>query len=222
MSRVTQAILPVWKPIDWTSFDVVKKIKSKVKPVKVGHAGTLDPFAEGLLLICIGKATKKVEKLMSLKKEYIAKIKLGTETDTQDITGNVTDAIKPKIFSENQIKNVLNMFLGEIEQIPPMYSALKHKGQRLYSLARKGIEVERKPRKINIYDITLLDYGIDFIEFKVLCGRGTYVRTLGSDIAKKMNSCGHLVKLKRTKIGDFSEKQALKIESIEEWLSTAA
>ncbi len=215
------AILPVWKPSDWTSFDVVKKIRGQIKPTKVGHAGTLDPFAEGILLLCLGKSTKKVESLMSLEKEYIATIKLGEETDTQDYTGNIIKTSDIPKLSESKIISILSKFIGNIQQIPPMYSALKHNGQRLYSLARKGIEVERQPRNISIHDIELLSYSPDLINIRVRCGRGTYIRTLGVDIASALKTCGHLISLKRTKIGQYCEDNAIKIDGFKEWLSTA-
>ena len=172
------AIIPIWKPVDWTSFDVVKKIRSQIKPAKVGHAGTLDPFAEGVLMICAGKYTKKVELFMDKEKEYIAKIQLGVETDTLDLTGNITKtAIIPDL-STKDITDIIKLFIGEIKQEPPMYSALKVNGQPLYKLARKGINIPRKKRIITIHDIQLIDFLKDIITLKVICGRGTYIRSL--------------------------------------------
>ncbi|MBC8214257.1 MAG: tRNA pseudouridine(55) synthase TruB [Candidatus Marinimicrobia bacterium] len=216
-------IVPFWKPVGLTSFDVVRRVKSKVKPSKVGHAGTLDPFAEGILILCIGKMTRKVESLMDLKKEYIATIKLGETTDTLDTEGKITETSDIPKLSRNEIESILSSFIGEIEQIPPMYSALKKDGVPLYKLARKGIVVERKPRLINIYEIELLsETNEDSISIRVVCGRGTYIRTLADDIAKKIGTVGYLTSLTRTKIGNYCENNAIKLEDIPRWLSSVA
>ena len=148
MNKLDDCIVSIWKDPDWTSNDIIRYIKPLISPLKVGHAGTLDPFAEGILLVCIGKMTKQVSELMELKKEYYLKIEFGKRTDTLDSTGNVNAIKKYKHFNDKDIISVFNNFLGEIDQIPPMFSALKHKGQRLYNLARKGVIVERKPRKV--------------------------------------------------------------------------
>ena len=213
------AILNVWKPIGWTSFDVVKKIKGYVNPSKVGHAGTLDPFAEGVLIVCIGKMTKRVESLMDHKKEYIATIQLGSETDTLDIEGKVIKVAKTPSLFEKKIINVLNTFLGESNQIPPMYSALKVNGERLYKLARQGKVIERQPRMITISEIELLEYDKDSIKIRVQCSRGTYIRVLASDIANTMNTVGFLKSLVRTQVGEFKQKDSISVEDISEWLS---
>ena len=213
-------IIPVWKPLDWTSFDVVKKIKNQIKPSKVGHAGSLDPFAEGVLMICTGKRTKDVESFMDKEKEYVASIRLGLQTDTLDKTGIVINEAKIPPLSENKIKKVLSEFIGEIEQIPPMYSALKVKGVPLYKYARKGIVVDRKIRSAKIYAISLISFTNNTIKIKVLCGRGTYIRTLGEDIAKKLKTLGHLIELKRIRIGEYNEERCIKLNKIAEWLSS--
>jgi len=215
-------IVPFWKPTDWTSFDVVKKVKNQIRPNKVGHSGTLDPFAEGVLVLCIGKKTKESEKLMALNKEYIATIQLGTETDSLDITGKVINELPVPEFSREKIKSILNGFIGESYQIPPMFSALKKNGIRLYKLARKGIEVEREPRKIFIYNIELINFNKNQITIKVECGKGTYIRTLAKDIAEKLDTCGYLSQLSRTKVGDYTESDSIQIENLNEWLSTIA
>ena len=213
------AIIPVWKPIDWTSFDVVKKIRGQIKPAKVGHAGSLDPFAEGVLMLCAGKFTKKVESLMDKEKEYIAKIYLGIETDTLDLTGNIVKTANIPDLSKEQIKSVLKIFIGDIKQEPPMFSALKVNGQPLYKSARKGINIPRKERIISIYDIELIDYSQDNLTLKVTCGRGTYIRSLAKDIANKLNTVGHLVALKRTRIGAYDKKNCIDIEDFSKWIS---
>ena len=152
------AIIPVWKPVDWTSFDVVKKIRGQIKPAKVGHAGTLDPFAEGVLMLCTGKYTKLVETFMDKEKEYLAEIKFGVETETLDPTGKIVKTADVPILTQKVINDVLNRYIGEIRQEPPMFSALKVNGKPLYKYARKGIVIPREKRKVNIYHITLIQY----------------------------------------------------------------
>jgi tRNA pseudouridine55 synthase len=215
-------IVNVWKPIGWTSFDVVKKIKGIVKPSKVGHAGTLDPFAEGVLVICIGRMTKKVESLMDHEKEYIATIQLGSETDTLDTEGKVVKRAKVIPLSNKKIESILNTFLGESKQIPPMYSALKVNGKRLYELAREGKVIERKPRNIIIEEIELLENNKNSLKIRVKCGRGTYIRVLGSDIASAMNTVGFLKSLVRTQVGEFRQEDSIAVENVAEWLSVTA
>ena len=213
-------IINVWKPIGWTSFDVVKKIKSYVRPSKVGHAGTLDPFAEGVLLICIGKKTKQVEMLMNNFKEYFGTIKLGEETDTLDCEGTVVKKSAINKLSESKILKILNTYIGDIEQIPPMYSALKVNGKRLYEYARKGQMIKRNPRVIRIYELELINFTNDTIDIRVKCGRGTYIRVLASDIARSLNTVGYLKSLVRSRIGDYNGDDSVYINDIDKWLST--
>jgi tRNA pseudouridine55 synthase len=215
-------ILNVWKPIGWTSFDVVKKIKGFVRPSKVGHAGSLDPFAEGVLVICIGRMTKKVESLMDHEKEYIATIQLGSETDTLDTEGKVIKVAKITPLSARKIIDILNTFLGETSQVPPMYSALKVNGKRLYELAREGKVIERQSRKITISEIELLERNKDSLKIRVKCGRGTYIRVLASDIANNMNTVGFLKSLVRTQVGEFKQEDSMSVENVVEWLSATA
>lgn len=213
------AIIPIWKPVSWTSFDVVKKIRSQIKPAKVGHTGTLDPFAEGILVLCTGKSTKLVEEMMDKKKEYEARIKLGQETDTLDPTGNLINTAPVPKLNKVGINAVLKNFVGKIRQVPPMFSALKINGTPLYKLARKGIEVEREPREITIDDIKLLNFTKDELLIHVKCGRGTYIRTLAKDIAQKLGTVGHLLSLKRTRVGDYYQIDCITIEEFPEWKS---
>lgn len=215
-------IINVWKPIGWTSFDVVKKIRGFVKPSKVGHAGTLDPFAEGVLVICIGKMTKKVEALMDHEKEYIATIQLGSKTDTLDIEGKVVKEAEIIPIPNKEIQAILNTFLGKTNQIPPMYSALKINGKRLYKLAREGKVIERQPREITINEIELLENKKDSLKIRVKCGRGTYIRVLASDIADAMNTVGFLKSLIRTQVGEFKQEDSISVENVAEWLSATA
>ncbi|MBC8257189.1 MAG: tRNA pseudouridine(55) synthase TruB [Candidatus Marinimicrobia bacterium] len=221
-TKMIDAIIPVWKPVDWTSFDVVKKIRAQIKPAKVGHTGTLDPFAEGILVLCTGKNTKRVEEFMDKEKEYIAKIQLGVETETLDSTGKIEKSANIPRLSEELIKGVLNRFIGDILQEPPMYSALKVNGQPLYKYARKGIDVKREKRIVNINDITLIQFTQDSITIKVACGRGTYIRSLAKDIATELNTVGHLVKLVRTRIGEFDENNCIEVKDFPKWLSARA
>ena len=213
------AIIPIWKPVDWTSFDVVKKIRNQINPTKVGHAGTLDPFAEGVLLICTGQMTKAVESFMDQEKEYIADIRLGEETDTLDNTGKIVKTLKVPEFNKETILNILNAFIGIIKQEPPMFSALKVNGKRLYKSARKGVIIPRKKRDVKIYDIKLISFNRNTITLKVICGRGTYIRSLAKDLAEKMKTVGHLVSLKRTRIGEYKEKHCIEINKFPEWIS---
>ena len=212
-------VIPMWKPLEWTSFDVVKTIRNQIKPAKVGHAGTLDPFAEGILILCTGKKTKTIESFMNKEKEYIGTIALGSETDTLDVTGKVIKRAQIPKLKEHSILDVLSDYTGDILQRSPMYSALKYKGQRLYKLARKGITVPISKRMVSIYDIQLLDFTIDSIQIKVQCGRGTYIRSLARDIALSLGTVGHLKCLKRTRIGDIDENICVTIKKFPEWLS---
>ncbi len=215
-------VIPIWKPVNWTSFDVVKKIRSQIKPVKVGHAGTLDPFSEGVLMICTGNKTKSIESFMDQQKEYIAEIILGSETDSLDITGKIVKRAHIPNINGHIIQNVLSDFIGEIMQEPPMYSALKYNGQPLYKLARKGIVIHRKKRLVKIYDIKLNDFTVNSIKIKVICGRGTYIRSLGRDIALGLNTVGYLKSLIRTRIGDIDKNLCISINDFPAWLSARA
>lgn len=207
-------ILVVNKPKDFTSRDVVNKLTHIFHTKKIGHTGTLDPIATGVLACCIDEDTKLVEILTSDQKEYIATMKLGIETDTLDITGNT---INTKEFNVNKelIINTLNSFLGETMQEVPLYSAIKINGKKLYEYAREGIEVELPKHKINIYEIELLDYNNDLIKFRVLVSKGTYIRSLIRDIAHKLNTVGTMTDLIRTKQGDFRIEDSYTLEEIE-------
>ncbi len=222
LTQSIDLVVPFWKPVEWSSFDVVKKVRNQVKPNKVGHSGTLDPFAEGVLVLCIGGKTKESGKIMALRKEYVGTIQLGIKTDTLDSTGAIIDESNVPLLNINNVRAVLNTFIGDGFQVPPMYSAIKRNGIPLYKLARKGITVKRDPRAIKIYDIELLNLEDNKIMFRVECGKGTYIRTLAEDIAKKLNTCGHLIQLSRTKVGNFSKTDSIQIENINEWISTIA
>lgn len=224
-------IIPINKPYEWTSFDVVKKVKNQIvkklrqtldirfKNFKVGHAGTLDPLAEGLVLICTGKATKKVNQLMADEKEYIATIELGKTTPSYDLETDYDNTFPTDHINEDLVNNILNFFIGEQDQVPPVYSAKNINGKRAYEYARKGEEVELKANKITIYEVELLNYQMPLITIKIVCSKGTYIRSLAYDIGKKLNSGGHLVKLIRTRIGSYKLDSSLTIEELENILS---
>jgi len=204
------------KPVDWTSFDVVKKIRKITRIKRVGHAGTLDPFATGVLLICMGKATKNVPALMNLPKEYEAIVKLGQTTDTLDLTGKIIEEKPVPRFEEQQINEIFKQFTGTIRQKIPAYSAAKIGGRRSYALARKGEVIPDRFKTITIYRFELLDLQASEIHFVVECGQGTYIRTLGHDIAVKLGTTGHLTHLIRRRVGDFRIEQSLSLSLFEE------
>jgi tRNA pseudouridine55 synthase len=209
-------VLNINKPIGWTSFDVVKKIRFITKEKKVGHGGTLDPFANGVLIVATGRDTKQLTEITGTDKSYIATIRLGEITNTLDTEGFVTEKKNIPSFNDDKILKVLNTFLGETKQIPPMFSAKKIKGKKLYELARKNIEVERMPVLINIKKISLLSFNAKKITFSVTSSKGTYIRVLGKDIAEKLGTLGYLTSLKRTKVGSFSVADSTSIEEFEE------
>ena len=209
------------KPIGWTSFDVVKKIRNITKLKKVGHGGTLDPFADGVLIIGVGKGTKLLTDIVNEKKSYNATLLLGEETDSLDNEGEIVKRKSVPKLNEDLVIKILNSFLGRYIQKPPMFSAKKVNGVRLYKLARKKIEVERDDQNCAIYDISLRGIENNIIEFAVTCSKGTYIRVLGSDIAKKIGTVGYLTKLTRTSIGKHSLSRSLTIKNFESrWKST--
>jgi len=207
-------IIALNKPKDITSQDAVTKVKKILKIKKAGHTGTLDPMATGLLLVCINRATRLASYFSNLAKEYRAVMKLGETTDTQDAYGKII-AKNDKIEIGNTIiEECLKSFKGRIFQQPPMYSALKHEGQPLYKLARKGIEVDRELREVSIYEIDLLNINSPYVTFRVACSKGTYIRTLCDDIGKKLGVGAHLFELERTAIGPFRIATSLTIEEL--------
>lgn len=210
-------ILLIDKPVGITSHDVVDYIRKRYMIKKVGHGGTLDPLASGLLIIMLGKATKLSQRIISLDKEYIAEMVLGFSTTTGDLAGEVIEKAKDDGYlklTKYQIEKVFQKFVGEIEQIPPMYSAVKYKGVRLYKLARKGIEIPRQPRKVKIYNLTIEDIDLPRIRFKIRCSRGLYIRQLCIDIGKELGYPAHLSQMVRTAIGKFNLDSAHKLDKI--------
>lgn len=209
-------ILIINKPAGITSHDVVDIIRRRFNIRRVGHAGTLDPMATGVLVILIGKATKTSIAFMQDDKEYVATLFLGKRTDTQDSSGRVIEERPIDGLYIDSIKRTFNSFLGEIEQIPPMVSAKKYKGKKLYQLARKGKSVPRGSRKIKIHEIELLDCNLPEVAFRVRCSKGTYIRTLCEDIGKALGYPAHMSGLVRTMSGRFSLEQALNLDTVNE------
>lgn len=207
-------IINVYKEKGFTSFDVVAKLRGILKQKKIGHTGTLDPDAVGVLPVCLGSATKLCDMLTDKKKEYIAEFVLGKETDTQDISGQVLKE-QEVICTEDEVKAIIQSFVGDYEQLPPMYSAIKVDGKRLYELARQGKEVERKTRPVTFYEIEILKLELPYISIRVLCSKGTYIRTLCHDIGQKLGCGGAMTSLERTRSGQFIKDNAYTLAEIE-------
>lgn len=212
-------VLPIDKPYGWTSADVVRKLKWALKGIghkniKIGHAGTLDPLATGILLICIGNATKSAQQLQDRPKEYIAEIELGATTPSYDLEKEIDNHYPYKHITEEMVKEVLKGFVGEQQQIPPIFSAKSIDGKRAYTYARNGEEVEMKPSTIEIYNISAESFDFPKITIKVMCSKGTYIRSLARDIAERLNSGGHLTALKRTQNGDYTLSDILQLDDV--------
>jgi len=206
------------KPLNWTSFDLVSKIRIKIsrslgiKKIKVGHAGTLDPLATGVMIICTGRATKKIEELQCKNKEYIATLSLGATTPSFDLETAIDETYETEHITKDMIINVLQQFTGNIEQIPPVFSACKIEGERAYKLARKGMEVDLKPKSLIIDEIEFLSFSDDKLTLRIVCSKGTYIRALARDIGYALNSGAHLIALKRTRIGDITLDKCITID----------
>ncbi len=211
-------IINVYKEKGFTSFDVVAKMRGMFHQKKIGHTGTLDPDAEGVLPVCLGKATKVCDLLTDKDKEYKAVLLLGIETDTQDVSGEVLNEADVMV-SEEEVKEAIRSFIGGYEQVPPMYSALKVNGQKLCDLARKGITVERKSRPVTIHGIEIIDIRLPEVEMIVSCSKGTYIRTLCDDIGKKLGCFGCMKSLLRTKVDRFTLENAYKLSELEMFLT---
>ena len=203
------------KPKNISSQQAVSNVKRLFAARKAGHAGTLDPMATGVLIVCLNEATKITRFLSNLDKEYIACLKLGERTDTYDATGRTVEKTKCPSFNRSDIQAILNIFIGRIKQIPPMYSAIKLGGQPLYKLARKGIHVTRPERTINIYEIDLVRLNLPYIDLKISCSKGTYIRTLCDDIGKTLCVGAHMVSLERLKVGTFSIEDSASMEDLD-------
>ena len=214
-SNMINGIINVYKEKGYTSFDVVAKMRGIFHQKKIGHTGTLDPDAEGVLPVCLGKATKVCDLLTDKDKEYKAVLLLGQETDTQDVSGEVLNQAEVTV-SEAEVTDVIMSFIGSYEQVPPMYSALKVNGQKLCDLARKGITVERKARTVQIHDIKVLSVNLPEVEMMVSCSKGTYIRTLCDDIGKKLGCFGCMKSLLRTRVDRFVVEEAYTLSELEE------
>lgn len=207
-------VISINKPEGYTSQDAVSKTKKILRVKKAGHTGTLDPMATGLLLVCVNRATRLASYFSNLDKEYLAVMKLGETTDTQDATGKVISECDVDKVDRASLMDVLRTFEGKILQQPPMFSALKHRGKPLYRLARQGIEIERKTREVTIYFIKPVDIQLPFVSFRTACSKGTYIRTLCDDIGKKLGVGAHLHKLERTRIGPFKNEDSLSFDEL--------
>ena len=213
-------IFNINKPIGWTSFDIVKKVKRITRHKKVGHGGTLDPFASGVLIIGTENDTKNLSEIVKSNKSYQAELLLGAKTNTLDPEGEIIDEKPIPKLNENILLETLKTFEGVQKQMPPMFSAKKHKGVRLYKLARKNIVIDRSKINVEIDDISLVKFSEDRIIFNVSCSKGTYIRVLGSDIAEKLGTVGYLINLIRTRVGDHFIKNSKSIENFEKsWKS---
>jgi tRNA pseudouridine55 synthase len=212
------------KPYKWTSFDLVNKVKFKVKhklrvkKIKVGHAGTLDPLATGLMIVCVGKYTKQIESYQSQVKEYIATLELGATTPSFDLETEIDQTYPTEHINRELIDEVLKGFIGEIKQRPPDYSAVKVNGKRAYEYARKGQEVEIKEKTLAIDEIEVLEYDQNILKLRIVCSKGTYIRALARDIGQALQSGAHLTALERTQIGEFKINDAIEIEDFIKFL----
>lgn len=227
MDFIGGEILYINKPLTWTSFQLVRVIRAKirqrlkVKKLKVGHAGTLDPLATGVMILCTGKKTKQIEELQALTKEYVAEIQLGATTPSYDLETEI-DALYPvEHITEAMVREVLSQFIGTIEQVPPVYSAVKVDGKRAYQYARKNEEIELKPKLLVIDNVELIACDLPRITIRVTCSKGTYIRALARDIGEVLNSGAHLVGLTRTRIGEVTLDQCLEMDEMDHFLDKA-
>ena len=207
-------VLLIDKPLHWTSFDAVRKIRNSLKIKKVGHAGTLDPLASGLLIICTGKFTKKINEYMAQAKEYTGTFTLGATTPTYDSESNPENFKEIGAITSAEIEAATKQFIGEIQQFPPIYSAIKKDGEALYELARRGEAVDLKARTIHIYEFEITEIALPIVHFRVLCGTGTYIRSLANDMGEVLGCGAYLSALRRTKIGEHHVDNALTMEGI--------
>ena len=213
--RDVHGVVLLDKPAGYSSNQAVQKVRWLFQARKAGHTGSLDPFATGMLPICLGEASKTAAFMLDASKTYVARALLGQATTTGDIEGEVSETAPLPTLTGDEVRQVLSRFLGRIEQTPPMYSALKHEGQPLYRLARAGREVPRQPREVIIHELELLEWKAPLLEFRTRCSKGTYVRTLAEDIARAMGSCAHLRALRRLAVEPFQEAGMITLEALE-------
>ena len=209
-------VLLIDKPLHWTSFDAVRKIRNLIKIKKVGHAGTLDPLATGLLIVCTGKFTKKINEYMAQEKEYTGTITLGAATPTYDLESEPQNFKSYEHITEKDLQEAAKHFTGNIFQTPPIHSAIKQQGRRVYALARKGLEVKIEPRPVTISEFSITKAELPVVHFKVVCSTGTYIRSLANDFGAQLGCGGYLSSLCRTRIGNFLLQDAITIEQLEE------
>jgi tRNA pseudouridine55 synthase len=216
MEPVPERLLLIDKPLGWTSFDVVNKLRYKLKIKKIGHAGTLDPLATGLLIICTGKMTKRIDEFQAQEKEYTGKFVLGQTTPSYDLETEVSEKQDISFISDLSVNEAAKKFIGSIQQVPPMHSAIRINGKRAYALARKGRDPELKPREVFIreFEITQIDKPV--VGFRVVCSKGTYIRSLARDFGEALGTVAYLSELCRTRIGEFKLADALSIEQVPE------
>lgn len=213
-------VILIDKPVNWTSFNVVSRIRRLTKVKKVGHAGTLDPLATGLLIVCTGKKTKEISEYQAQRKKYTGIITLGKSSPSMDLATEITETDLPDNLNEEKILLVRNKFLGNIEQVPPMFSALKHNGKALYKFARAGKEVKREPRQVEIYSFDIKKIELPEIHFEISCSKGTYIRVIADDFGKEIGCGGVLSLLRRTEIGNFNVDDAFDLEEFTEMFDT--
>ncbi|MDD4516723.1 tRNA pseudouridine(55) synthase TruB [Massilibacteroides sp.] len=224
MDFIAGEVLFFNKPLTWTSFDLVNKFryklsrKLKVKKIKVGHAGTLDPLATGVMIVCTGKATKRIDEFQYQTKEYVATIKLGETTPSFDLETEVDRQYPTDHITRELLDDVLPSFVGTIEQVPPIYSACKIEGKRAYEFAREGKEVELKSKTLVIDELEILSFDLPIVKIRIVCSKGTYIRALARDIGVALNSGGHLVALERTRIGEVMLDKCMSPEDIDTFL----
>lgn len=218
LSYADGKVIFINKPLHWTSFDVVRKLRSLVQIKKIGHAGTLDPLATGLLIVCTGKFTKKINEYMAQEKEYTGSITLGAVTPTYDLESLPEQPKAYSFVTDEMLHSATEKFTGDIQQLPPMFSAIKKDGVALYELARRGEEVELKPRNINIRSFEITNVELPVIHFKVVCSTGTYIRSLANDYGAALGCGGYLSSLCRTRIGEFKIEDSLSMEDFEKTL----
>ncbi|MGF7137783.1 tRNA pseudouridine(55) synthase TruB [Roseimarinus sediminis] len=222
---ISGEILLFDKPLNWTSFDVVNRVryllcrKLGIKKLKVGHAGTLDPKASGLVVLCTGKMTKKIEIIQADEKEYVALIKLGASTPSYDLESEEDASYPTEHITSGLVDSVLKGFIGEIDQVPPVFSAIKVNGKRAFNYARQGEELELKARRIVVHEIEVLRFELPELEIRIRCGKGTYVRSLARDIGLQLNSGAYLIGLRRTRIGDYQLDEAWSVDIFEKKLA---
>lgn len=227
MNFIDGEVLFIDKPLGWTSFDAVKRLRGAVmrrmgvKKFKVGHAGTLDPLATGVMIVCTGRATKRIEELQAGVKEYIATLALGATTPSFDLETKIDATYPTEHIDRKMVESVLGRFIGRIEQVPPAYSACKVDGKRAYTMARKGKDVELKPKVLVIDEIELLDFKPDEITIRVVCSKGTYIRALARDIGLALESGAHLTALRRTRVGDVKIADCLTVNDAADMIAKA-